>query len=91
MVVDVLFMTGLISLLLCILVILVWLHCFNYVDSEEEERKLRIVIFQNIHIVFLKIILVALSSSINLHCSFTEVRYKNANCKVSNPSLSATI
>ena len=54
MVVDVIFMLGLISLLLCILIILVWLHCFNYVDSEEEERKLRIVISQNIDIVFVK-------------------------------------
>ena len=46
MVVDVIFMAGLISLLLCIFVILVWLHCFHYVDSEDEERKLRIVIFR---------------------------------------------
>ena len=48
MVVDVIFMGGLISLLLCIFVILVWLHCYHYaeVDSEDEERKLRSVIFR---------------------------------------------
>ena len=56
MVVDVIFLTGLISLLLCILLILIWLHCFNYVDSEDEERKLRIVICQNIDMVLGKII-----------------------------------
>ena len=55
MVVDVIFMLGLISLLLCILIILVWLHCFNYVDTEDEERKLRIVMFQNIDTIFRKI------------------------------------
>ena len=60
MLVDVIFMTGLISLLLCILVILVWLHCFNYVDSEDEERKLRIVMFQNIDTIFRKIIVICI-------------------------------
>ena len=60
MVVDVIFMLGLISLLLCILIILVWLHCFNYVDSEDEERKLRIVMFQNIDIIFRKIIVICI-------------------------------
>ena len=60
MVVDVIFMLGLISLLLCILIILVWLHCFNYVDSEDEERKLRIVMFQNIDTIFRKIIVICI-------------------------------